>query len=172
MTVHTTRALAYACALYLSACSMPPSNDRAAFSAPARDVFPAVGDALGSHCGSLDCHGHPARNLRVHSFNGLRLEGVPGIGVTSPAEYDATYDSVVAIDPEVLGILVDERGDRPERWIVVSKGRGTEAHKGNAAMAADDPSDRCLVSWVAGALDSEACTAAAEVVPPTPEGDR
>jgi hypothetical protein len=152
-----------------TACTVPPADDRTAFSAPARDVFPAVGEMLGSSCGSLDCHGHVARNLRVYGFKGLRLEGVPGVGVTSQAEYDRTYDSVVAIDPEALGTVVDEKGDRPERWIVVSKGRGSEAHKGNVAMASGGPADRCLISWLAGALDDEACTAAAEIVPPEPE---
>jgi hypothetical protein len=152
-----------------TACSVPPADDRTSFSAPARDVFPAVGEVLGSNCGSLDCHGHVARNLRIYNFKGLRLEGVPGSGVTSQAEYDRSYDSVVAIDPEVLGTVVDEEGDRPERWIVISKGRGSEAHKGNVAMAPDGPADLCLISWVAGVLDEEACAAAAEVSPPEPE---
>jgi hypothetical protein len=152
-----------------TACAVPPADDRTAFNAPARDVFPAVGEMLGSSCGSLDCHGHVARNLRIYGFKGLRLEGVPGVGVTSQAEYDRSYDSVVAIDPESLGTVVDEKGDRPERWIVVSKGRGTEAHKGNVAMVPDGPADRCMVSWIAGALDEEACAAAAEIVPPEPE---
>ena len=102
------------------ACSVPPAEDRAAYDAPPRESFPPVGDALGSNCGSLDCHGHVARNLRLFSFNGLRLEGVPGVGVTLPAEYAASYDSIVSIDPEALGTVVDEGGDRPERWIVVS----------------------------------------------------
>jgi hypothetical protein len=152
-----------------TACTVPPADDRTAFSAPARDVFPAVGEMLGSSCGSLDCHGHVARNLRIYGFKGLRLEGVPGVGVTSPVEYDRTYDSVVTIDPEALASVVDENGDRPERWIVVSKGRGSEAHKGNVAMVPDGEADRCLVSWIAGALDEEACAAAAEIVPPEPE---
>jgi hypothetical protein len=152
-----------------SACSVPASEDRAAYSAPARDAFPPVGDMLGSHCGSLDCHGHAARNLRIYGFKGLRLQDIPGAGVTSQAEYDRTYDAVVAIDPEALGAVVDERGARPERWVVVSKGRGSEAHKGNVAMVPGAVADRCLVSWIAGALDGEACAAAAEVNPPEPE---
>src|SRR5687768_18004119 len=55
---------------------------------------------------------------------------------------DRTYDAVVAIDPEALGTVVDEAGDRPERWIMVSKGRGSEAHKGNVAMVPGGPADR------------------------------
>jgi hypothetical protein len=157
-----------ACAL-AGACAVPPSDDRAGYSAPARDVFPPVGDMLGSHCGSLDCHGHVARNLRIYGFKGLRLQEIPGVGVTSQAEYDRTYDAIVAIDPEVLGTVVDEAGDRPERWIVVSKGRGSEAHDGNVAMVPGGAADRCLVLWIAGALDGDACAAAAEVIPPEPE---
>ena len=165
---HRALLLAVACAMG-GACSVPASDDRVQYSAPARDVFPPVGDMLGSYCGSLDCHGHVARNLRIYGFKGLRLQDVPGVGVTSQAEYDQTYDAVVAIDPEVLGTLVEEAGDRPERWIVVSKGRGSEAHKGNVAMVPGGPADRCLLSWIAGMLDGEACAAAAEIIPPEPE---
>ena len=165
---HRALLLAGACAL-AGACSVPASDDRTQYSAPARDVFPQVGEVLGSHCGSLDCHGHVARNLRIYNFKGLRLEDVPGVGVTSQAEYDRTYDAVVAIDPEALGTVVDDAGDRPERWIVVSKGRGSEAHDGNVAMVPGGPADRCLVSWIAGAVDGEACATAAEIVPPEPE---
>jgi hypothetical protein len=136
------------------------------YSAPARDSYPAVGDVIGSHCGSLDCHGTSARNMRVYSFNGLRIDGVPGIGVTTQLEYDRSYESVIAVDPEALGTVVDQGGARPERWIVISKGRGSEAHKGHAAMVAGEAADRCVVSWLEGSLDQEACLAAAEILPP------
>ena len=76
-----------------------------------------MGDVLGSHCGSLDCHGHPARNMRIYAYNGLRIADVSGTGTTTDAEYDASYQSVIAIDPEALAFVVDEGGDRPERWI-------------------------------------------------------
>ncbi len=152
-----------------SACSSPPADDHVLYSAPARDVFPAVGDVLGSHCGSLDCHGHPARNMRIYAYNGLRIADVSGTGTTTDAEYDASYQSVIAIDPEALAFVVDEGGDRPERWIVVSKGRGSEAHKGHTAMVAGEPADLCVLSWVAGALDEEACIAGAEILPPETE---
>jgi hypothetical protein len=161
-----TRSLVWICLFAMAACAAPPSDDRAVYAAPARDFFPPVGDVLGSHCGSLDCHGHPARNLRIYSLNGQRLEGMPGTGVTTPAEYDLTYISLIAIDPEPLALVLNERGNRPERWIVFSKGRGGEAHVGGTAMAKEGAADHCVTSWLAGALDEAACADAAELLPP------
>jgi hypothetical protein len=152
-----------------AACASPPADQRVVYGAPARDVFPAVGDVLGSHCGSLDCHGHPARNMRIYAYNGLRLADVSGAGITTDAEYAASYESVISIDPEALAAVLDEGGARPERWIVVSKGRGSEHHKGNVAMVPGEDADRCVTSWLEGALDQEACVAAAEILPPGTE---
>ena len=108
----------------------------------------------------------PRAICRIYSLNGLRLEGVPGTGITTQAEYDLSYASLIAIDPEPLAAVVNEGGARPERWIVVSKGRGSEAHEGGAAMLAAGAADRCVTSWLAGALDEAACKAAAEVIAP------
>jgi hypothetical protein len=72
----------------------------------------------------------------------------------------------VAIDPYALAAVFDGGGELPERWVVVSKGRGSEAHKGNAAMVAGDAADRCVVSWLGPVLDEAACLSAAEILPP------
>jgi hypothetical protein len=152
--------------LAAAACATPVAEERGVFAVPDRERFRAVGDVFGSHCGSLDCHGHPARNLRIYSTNGLRLDGVPGAGLTTEAEYDLSYTALIAIDPEALAAVVGEGGVLAERWTVVSKGRGREAHAGGVAMVPGGPADRCVTSWLAGVFDEAACSAAAEVLRP------
>jgi len=87
-------------------------------------------------------------------------------GSTTPDEHSATYDAVVSIDPEALSAVVRDGGQNAERWIVISKGRGREEHKGGVAMDRDGPADFCILSWLAGGLDDVSCAAAAEVLPP------
>jgi len=147
-------------------CSGPPSDGRFSFTGPPRASFPPVSDALAARCGSVDCHGVAARNLRVYGANGLRINGVTGQGATTQEEYDATYTSVVSIDPEVLAIVLQEGGFAAERWIVISKGGGHEAHKGGTAMPLGSVSDRCVRSWVRGAVDQAACLEASEFLAP------
>jgi hypothetical protein len=77
------------------------------------------------------------------------------------AEIDADYDAVVAVEPEVLRQVVAEKGARPERLTLVRKGRGAEEHKGGRRVVPGDPADRCVLSWLASAVDADACAAAA-----------
>ncbi len=127
--------------------------------APSRDDFSAVSSVLELRCGSLDCHGEPARNLRIFGSYGLRLDGrdVPGGADTSEREIDATYEAIVGIDPERLSRIAAEGGRNAEQWLVLSKGRAREAHLGGARLVAGAPADTCVVSWLAGRLDLEAC---------------
>lgn len=154
-------------ALWLPACS-GPSKEFYTFTGPARADFAPVGEALGSRCGSLDCHGAVARNFRVYSRNGLRIGGVTAEGNTTPEEYDATYTSLVSIQPEILEQVLVEGGVKPERWVVVAKGNGTVHHKGGVAMSIGSAADRCLRSWLASALDTAACQEAFEYLAPVP----
>lgn len=157
-------ALALACS---AACSGPAEDDRHRTPTPPRDQFPPLGDALHAHCGSLDCHGTRARNLTLFGINGLRLDGITGTGPTTEAEHEQNFQSVVLLEPEKLGLVVHEGGSRPERLTLVRKARGSEAHKGGTPMPAGSAGDRCLRSWLAQAVDLEACAEAAEV--PGPE---
>ena len=42
---------------------------------PIREGFEGVADAMQPSCATLDCHGHPQRNLRLFGERGLRLNG-------------------------------------------------------------------------------------------------
>ena len=55
-------------------------------------------------CGSLDCHGGIARNLRIYSTNALRLPNDAGlrtgVGDTSAEERLAKYNTIMGLEPE------------------------------------------------------------------------
>jgi hypothetical protein len=135
---------------------------------PDRATFPAVAGALDRRCATLDCHGTPERNLRLYGRSGLRIDpaDVPGSGDTTEAEHDASYESIVGLEPEVMSLVVSERGRAPERLTLIRKARGSEAHKGGARIALGDDSDVCLTSWLGSALEEEACAFAADIPPP------
>jgi hypothetical protein len=132
---------------------------------PPRDGFESVADAMQPSCGTLDCHGQPDRNLRLYGGRGLRLDPAKSSkdGETAPAEYDANYWSVVAIEPEILSTVTAEAGRDPERWILIRKGRGTTRHKGGALMQPDDDLDACIVEWIKGNILVDRCFAASRI---------
>ena len=140
----------------------PDPNTRVPIVAPDLGSFQPVSAFLDHRCGSLDCHGQVGRNLRIFGYEGLRLNptDVPGGSPTTAAEIRANYDSVVGLEPEVMTAVVEDGGAYPERLTLVRKGRGTEHHKGGALVMIGDAQDRCVTSWLAGALDRDACTAA------------
>lgn len=141
----------------------PPSD--VVLATPPRQGFEQVADAMQPSCGTLDCHGQPDRNLRLYGGRGLRLDPAKGSkdGETEPAEYDANYWSVVAIEPEILSTVTAEAGRDPERWIVIRKGRGTTRHKGGALMKPDDDLDACIVEWIKGNILVDRCFAASRI---------
>ncbi|HWZ92999.1 MAG TPA: hypothetical protein VNW92_29240, partial [Polyangiaceae bacterium] len=79
-------------------------------------------------------------------------------GTASSAEVEDNYQSVITLEPEILALVLREHGDQPERLTLVRKGRGSEAHKGGAAIAVGSTSDRCILSWLSSTLDEAACT--------------
>ena len=157
------RALFFAGAL--TACSAPESEARR-FPAPLRIDFEGPSNVLHGRCGSLDCHGQMARNLRIHGQYGLRLSPTDGPGgrPTTPEEHDENYRSVVALEPEELAEVTG--GAPPERLTLIRKARGLEAHDGGTIFGSGDPGDRCLTSWLAGNVDSAACDAGAQLARP------
>jgi hypothetical protein len=146
----------------------PPGTLSSALYAPSRATFPPVADVLQSSCGTLDCHGQLGRNLRLFGGRGLRVlpENNSADDPTTPREYDESYFSVIGLEPELLSDVVRDRGQSPERLTMVRKARDTEKHKGGRLFVAGDVRDRCLISWLAGAVDLTACKAGAEVMRP------
>jgi hypothetical protein len=125
---------------------------------PDRTGFIEVADALQPGCGSLDCHGQRTRNLRLYGGRGLRLPGYTSDdATTTPAEYDASYRSLTALEPDALYAVLADGGRDPERLSLIRKARGTERHKGGVQMQVGDPLDRCIVSWLSGVTDVDSC---------------
>jgi hypothetical protein len=133
--------------------------------APSSAGFEQVADAMQPSCGTLDCHGQVDRNLRLYGGRGLRLDpaATSSDGTTSPAEYEANYWSVVALEPELLATVTNEGGRDPERLILIRKGRGTTRHKGGALMQPGDNLDQCIVEWLKGNVLVDRCFAAARI---------
>lgn len=169
----TWRALIAGCAAIGATSCGGPSNEQVFHgAAPSPDTFPPVSAAIEVRCGTLDCHGSSARNLRIYGIDGLRLEptGTTGDQSTTSEEVLATYDSIILLQPEVLSKIVSEGGRGPERWLPISKGREREAHEGGRRMVAGDDTDTCLTSWMAGATDSVRCENAANLTSPDTTG--
>ena len=154
-------------ALGAGACSTAPADSRVGVNAPDRAQFPPVSDVLDHRCGSLDCHGSRQRNLIVYGCEGLRLDPADAPGCraqggknTTDAEYDATYRSLVGLEPAVMSSVVSGKGADPELLTFVRKARGTEGHKGGQLFTAGDTQDNCVATWLGGKTNTDACTAA------------
>jgi hypothetical protein len=150
--------------LVSSACSTPDRNATVDPVVLDKAQFEPVVPMLNRTCSSLDCHGSPFRNLRLYGYGGVRLApgDNPEFPRTTPAEIASNYDAVVGLEPEALRAFVAGGRKDPTMLAIVRKGRETESHKGGARLRAGDPADRCLVSWLAGAVDAAACASAAE----------
>jgi hypothetical protein len=150
---------ALACGVLLSSCTQYDGGTTA-LTVPPRGGFEPVSAVLEAHCGTLDCHGGPARNLRVYGVNGLRASGdaVTGNPDTTEQDIDATYEALIGVEPEALSAVAADHGKAPARWLVVRKARGSEEHTGGEPLPEGSAGDRCLVSWVSGTVDDAACT--------------
>ncbi len=156
-----------------AACSTPPSDPRYTPSAlPDQTTFAPVAQMLGVRCGTIDCHGTPWRNLRIYSSGGLRYapDAQPFVPpCDTPDEVAQTYLSVVGLEPEATSQVAS--GGDPGQLTLVRKPRGTEAHKGGQLWTQGDDADTCLVGWLAGAPDTQACARAMAAVLPTGNSD-
>ncbi len=168
---------ALAVAITAIACQLAPANERTGIDAPNLVEFETfgVGDYLDHRCGSLDCHGQSTRNLTMWGCFGLRLDPdetglAPGCrasgGVnTQTNEYEASYRSLVGLEPAVMSAVVAGGGAHPELLTFIRKARGWDAHKGGALVTPGDDQDTCMTSWLAGATDSAACQRATTETP-------
>jgi len=146
--------------------------------APPRDKFESVAKAMQPTCGTLDCHGQIGRNMRLYGIQGLRLDPMSNslTDATSNDEYDASYWSIVALEPEAMTKVVESKGGDPESLSLIRKARGREKHKGKTLMNPNDPNDHldpCLMSWLASDVDTKTCDDAVNdarnpMVPPGP----
>jgi hypothetical protein len=153
--------------LAASSCSAVPANARIGIDAPSGSEaqFGIVGDYLEHRCGSLDCHGQVGRNLRIWGCEGMRLDpnaipvcSVPqGGSQTTVAEHQATYRSLVGLEPTVMSEVVDGHGADPELLTFVRKATGLEAHKGGTLITPGDDQYVCITSWLAEQTDLTAC---------------
>jgi hypothetical protein len=144
-----------------AACIASP-DARTTPTSPDRASFPPVSEYLVHTCGSIDCHGDVHRNLRLYGIEGRRLdpndrpEGVP----TTVAEFDANYTGIVLLEPEAMTRVENDKGAAPERLSLIRKARGMDNHKGGTLVTEGADGDRCVTSWLAGAVDVAACTRA------------
>ena len=134
-------------------------NSRIGIDAPpySDQSFSTVGDYLNNRCGTLDCHGQTSRNLRIYGCQGLRLDpdASPAscIEPTTEEEYQATYRSLVALEPQIMttvytgcaaaadagAVYPPNTLCHPELLTFIRKARGTEAHKGGQLICVEPP---------------------------------
>jgi hypothetical protein len=167
MTLRFIAVVVSGLAVALGSCSEAPSDARIGILAPngSEKAFGPVGDLLEHRCGSLDCHGQPARNFRVYGCEGMRLSldnvsicnVTKGGQPTTADEHQATYRSLVGLEPAVMSEVVANHGEDPELLTFVRKARGTEAHKGGQLFTPGDDQDVCVTTWLAGRTNATAC---------------
>jgi hypothetical protein len=167
----------FAACLAVPACSAPDATAITEVDAPTFDDFKGakitsatqapVSRLLERRCGTLDCHGQVGRPLRIYGQLGLRfVDGdaidVPGLQPTTDTEYEANYQSVIALQPEIM-TQVYEQSLPPEALMLVRKPLQLERHKGGAVFVSGDDAYTCLTSWLesapagGGATDFDAC---------------
>ncbi|HSO37815.1 MAG TPA: hypothetical protein VLT33_35050 [Labilithrix sp.] len=118
-------------------------------------------------CGSLDCHGKLPRGLRVYGQNSLRLPNDAGLAVgsgkTSTAEAEATYASIVGLEPEKTRAFAEASPRTVEgayALTFLSKPLERERHRGGASLRKDEPAEQCLRTWLVGPINQTACAEA------------
>jgi hypothetical protein len=169
-----------------ASCSFAPSDARIGIDAPSFGQFilddgamklTSAADFFDHRCGSLDCHGNPQRNLQFWGCFGqrLRVDGGPQLypgcassgGVdTTIEEYEASYRSLVGLEPAVMSEVVQAgpKGN-PDLLTFVRKARGEEDHKGGTLVTPGDSQDLCMTAWLTGPSNTAACANAIATTP-------
>ena len=111
-------------------------------------------------CGSLDCHGNSARNMRIYSSNGLRLLTDAGISTgtsdTTNDERLANYQSILGVEPRATANVIN--GADPETMLVLKKPLEIESHKGGQVIRRGDDADTCIRSWLVSSAEAGTLT--------------
>lgn len=161
------------CVANLPACSPPPDKgelDREVSTtraSPGSFRADGVSKVFEKRCGSLDCHGSTARNMRIYSSQGLRLPNdaglAPGQGDTTVDEITANYHSILTLEPEGTNEVL--RGADPYQLLVLKKPLDIEKHKGGPSLRRGDDAERCIRSWLeedtSKPIEKDACARAA-----------
>jgi hypothetical protein len=142
------------------ACSVPDGSAVVTPTLPTTSGFPYVAEVMEHRCGTLDCHGTVARNLRVYGDEGLRFAAsdrpcVPA--ATTDTEVGQDYDSVVGLEPEEMSAVVAGHGANPDQLSMIAKPLGIESHMGGTVFSVGDDTYTCLTSWLSSATDTAAC---------------
>jgi hypothetical protein len=124
---------------------------------PPEEDFKKVSPVLEQRCGTLDCHGNPARPLRIYGSIGLRAPDKKeaknpnyypgGSEPTTDNEIELNYRAVCGLEPEIIGQVMGGQ-KKPESLTLVRKPRLDEKHKGGRVWDQGKPGDRCLTDWL------------------------
>jgi hypothetical protein len=134
---------------------------------PPADDFRAVNNVLERRCGTLDCHGSPYRPFIVFGQTAYRRPDLShidnpnyfpgGLEATTDHEVRGTYESACGLEPEEMDAVVRGEG-KAESLSIVRKPRLQSKHKGGRIWGAGTTEgDRCILTWLTGALEKEAC---------------
>lgn len=127
---------------------------------PPIDDFQPVSAVLEQRCGTLDCHGDPARPFKLYGRIGLRapiLDPDSGIDAdnyysggseqTTAQELELNYRSLCGLEPELITDVTAGEGSASDLTLV-RKPRLQERHKGGKIWDEGKPGDRCFVKWL------------------------
>jgi len=128
---------------------------------PPEEDFKQVSPVLEQRCGTLDCHGNPARPMRIYGSIGLRAPDKKeannanyypgGSEPTTDNEISLNYRAICALEPEIMAQVVTG-AQRPEKLTLVRKPRLSEKHKGGRVWDQGKPGDQCLTNWLQATL--------------------
>jgi hypothetical protein len=133
-------------------------------------VFRPFSAVMERRCGTLDCHGHASRPLRLYGQYGLRrYEPEGSMNVENYAEYYSggkepttlaelqdNYRSICALEPELVAQVFAKKSS-PDVLTIVRKARLREKHKGGLLWNKGEPGDICMTNWLTGSTDMAQC---------------
>ena len=104
-------------------------------------------------CGTMDCHGTNDKPFRLYGRFGLREpaeSNFSGGKATTPRERNDNYTTVCLLQPEEMASVVANQGQNAETLLIITKPRGTEAHKGGQVLQKGQYGDNCILGWLRG----------------------